>query len=306
MTDSPPIRKAVIPAAGLGTRFLPATKAQPKEMLPLVDTPVIQYVVDEVVACGIDDLLIVTGRGKRAIEDYFDRALELEMFLDQRGKKDLLNQVRDLSNYCNIYFVRQKEPRGLGDAIYAARRHVGGEPFAVLLADEVFAGDRSPLAQLLDAYDSCRCTIVAVKEVPWEEVGRYGIVAAELVGRSLYRVVDLVEKPSPGAAPSNLAIVGRYLMDPEIFDCLERTAPGVGGEIQLTDALRLLRERQEIYALVVEGERYDVGDKRGFLEATVKMALGRSDLGGDFAKFLEEVLRQHRWYRDEAAAGRAQ
>jgi len=306
LTDSPPIRKAVIPAAGLGTRFLPATKAQPKEMLPLVDTPVIQYVVDEVVACGIDDLLIVTGRGKRAIEDYFDRALELEMFLDQRGKKDLLNQVRDLSNYCNIYFVRQKEPRGLGDAIYAARRHVGGEPFAVLLADEVFAGDRSPLAQLLDAYDSCRCTIVAVKEVPWEEVGRYGIVAAELVGRSLYRVVDLVEKPSPGAAPSNLAIVGRYLMDPEIFDCLERTAPGVGGEIQLTDALRLLRERQEIYALVVEGERYDVGDKRGFLEATVKMALGRSDLGGDFAKFLEEVLRQHRWYRDEAAAGRAQ
>jgi len=306
LTDSPPIRKAVIPAAGLGTRFLPATKAQPKEMLPLVDTPVIQYVVDEVVACGIDDLLIVTGRGKRAIEDYFDRALELEMFLDQRGKKDLLNQVRDLSNYCNIYFVRQKEPRGLGDAIYAARRHVGGEPFAVLLADEVFAGDRSPLAQLLDAYDSCRCTIVAVKEVPWEEVGRYGIVAGELVGRSLYRVVDLVEKPSPGAAPSNLAIVGRYLMDPEIFDCLERTAPGVGGEIQLTDALRLLRERQEIYALVVEGERYDVGDKRGFLEATVKMALGRSDLGGDFAKFLEEVLRQHRWYRDEAAAGRAQ
>ncbi len=287
------VRKAVIPAAGLGTRFLPATKAQPKEMLPLVDKPIIQYVVEEAVASGIDDILIITGRGKRAIEDHFDRALELEWALGNGRKGELLEAVQHITNLADIHFIRQKEPRGLGHAVLQARRHVGDEPFAVLLGDEVFTGAAPCLRQLLDRHSAIGGSLVAVCPVPENQVHRYGIVRPSEVGgadRVCFPVADLVEKPGPEAAPSCLAVVGRYIIAPEIFDILDSLPPGVNGEIQLTDALRLLARTQPLHACLVEGRRYDVGDKLGFLQATVELALGRDDLGAGFRRFLLDLL----------------
>lgn len=283
------IRKAVIPAAGLGTRFLPATKAQPKEMLPLVDTPIIQYVVEEAIASGINDILIITGRNKRAIEDHFDRSLELEFHLERGQKAELLNWVRDIASMANIHFVRQKEALGLGHAILQARSHVGHEPFAVLLGDEVFFGPRPCLKELIDLHVDMGGSAVAVTRVPHENVGRYGIIQPETVRPGLHRVTALVEKPEPEAAPSDLAIVGRYIIDPAIFDILEQQPPGKNGEIQLTDALQTLNLEASVYACEVQATRYDVGDKLGYLQATVELALRRPDLGPSFAAYLRSI-----------------
>lgn len=284
------IRKAVIPAAGLGTRFLPATKAQPKEMLPIVDTPIIQYVVSEAIEAGIEDILIVTGRNKRAIEDHFDRSVELEAFLEQGRKHDLLDTVRTISNLVDIHFIRQKEPLGLGHAIAQARRHIGDEPFAVLLGDEVFMGPQPCLAQLMRQHEQHGGSVIAVREVPLPLVRRYGIVAGEAAGPGLQRIRHLVEKPEPEAAPSNLAVVGRYVLEPDVFAILEKLPPGKNGEIQLTDALEVLAQRRPIYAYEVKGARYDVGEKLGYLQATVEFALAREDLAEPFRHYLLDLM----------------
>lgn len=285
-----PIRKAIIPAAGFGTRFLPATKAQPKEMLPIVDTPIIQYVVEEALAAGIEDILIVTGRGKRTIEDHFDRSVELETFLEHGNKEGLLTTVRDVGNLANVYFVRQKEQLGLGHAIYQARQHIGNEPFAVMLGDEIFFGEKPGLAQLIETHDRVGGSVVGVLEVPPEEVHRYGVIRPEPVGERLYRALDLVEKPSRQEAPSNKAICGRYVLEPEIFDILATLPPGKNGEIQLTDAMQILGQRQSIYGYEIDARRYDVGDKLGYLQATVEIALEREDLGESFRNYLNNLL----------------
>jgi len=285
------VKKAVIPAAGLGTRFLPATKAQPKEMLPLVDTPIIQYVVEEALAAGIQDILLVTGKNKRAIEDHFDRAAELESHLKQSSKGHLLDLIQQ-ENEAFLHYVRQPEPRGLGHAVLMARHHVGQEPFAVLLGDEIFVGDRPCLAELVDVATRLQASVIAVVPVPPQEVSRYGVVSTVEISPGLYRVHDLVEKPPVEQAPSNLAIVGRYVLDPEVFAILERQPPGFGGEIQLTDALRELALRKPLYAYRPRATRYDVGDKLGFLMATVEFALARADLGPPFRAFLEDVARR--------------
>ncbi|EKP94143.1 UTP--glucose-1-phosphate uridylyltransferase GalU [Thermaerobacter subterraneus] len=303
------VRKAVIPAAGLGTRFLPATKAQPKEMLPVVDKPIIQYVVEEAVAAGIDDILIVTGRGKRAIEDHFDRSIELEWHLERGNKDEMLEWVRYIADLADVHFVRQKEPLGLGHAVLQARRHVGDEPFAVLLGDEIFIGDEPALAELMARYRETGASVVAVREVPREQVRRYGVVAGEPVGEGLYRVRDMVEKPDPAEAPSNLAIVGRYIIEPEIFDLLERVGRGKNDEIQLTDALRMLARDQAVYAYQTRSRRYDVGEKLGFLQATVEFALMRPELAPDFRHYLFNLvdeLRTGRWPGAEQAAATRQ
>lgn len=301
------IRKAVIPAAGLGTRFLPATKAQPKEMLPVVDTPIIQYVVREALESSIEDLLIVTGRGKRAIEDHFDRSVELEHFLTRKQKEELLESIRDLANSGDIHFVRQRDPLGLGHAVFMARRHVGNEPFAVMLGDEIFDSPVPCLQQLINVYGQLGATVIGVCPVPREETHRYGIILPQELSGGLYRVVDLVEKPRPSRAPSNLAVVGRYIIEPEIFDILARQQPGVGGEIQLTDALRELNLGRPVYAYEVQGKRYDVGDKLGFLKATVELALRRPDLGADFLEYLIHLLEEKGVGRRSAPpAGRSQ
>ncbi|MCL4424410.1 MAG: UTP--glucose-1-phosphate uridylyltransferase GalU [Firmicutes bacterium] len=285
------VRKAVIPAAGLGTRFLPATKAQPKEMLPLVDKPTIQYVVEEAVSAGIEDILIITGRGKRAIEDHFDRATELENWLLSLGKGgQLVKMIQDISRLADIHFVRQKEPRGLGQAILTAKRHVGDEPFAVLLGDMVSNSHVPVIRQLMQEFRHRRRPVIGVTQVPWGEVGRYGIITpGTRRGRSC-RITDLVEKPVPEEAPSNLAIAGRYILGPEIFPILEELKPGAGGEIQLTDALRVANQWGSLFALEVKGKIYDVGDKLGFLKATVEMALTRPDLGPEFHSYLTHLL----------------
>jgi UTP--glucose-1-phosphate uridylyltransferase len=285
------VRKAIIPAGGLGTRFLPATKAQPKEMLPLVDKPIVQYVVEEAVASGITDILIVTGRGKRALEDHFDRSLELEQSLHRKNDAGLLADVRGISELADIYFVRQKEPLGLGHAILTGRRHIGEEPFAVLLGDEVFTGEEPCLRQLITAYERTGAqTVIGVREVPWPEVSRYGIVAAANPEEEAFRLSDLVEKPASGRSPSNIAIIGRYILPPEVFAILEETSPGYGGEIQLTDALKVLAGSGDVWGARVRGKRFDVGDKLGFLKATVEMALARPDLAGGFLEFLTETV----------------
>ena len=284
------IKKAIIPAAGLGVRFLPATKAQPKEMLPIVDKPTIQYIVEEAVASGIEDILIVTGKNKRAIEDHFDKSTELEMYLEKRGKDDLLEIVRSVSNMVDIHYVRQKEPLGLGHAIYCARKFIGNEPFAVLLGDDLMKARTPVLKQMMDLYEEVEGSIVAVQEVEPQDVSKYGILKAEYAGERLYRVYDLVEKPKPEEAPSNLAVMGRYIIEPEIFDFLEKTPPGAGGEIQLTDALRMLCRVKPIYGYIYEGMRYDVGDKLGFLKATVEYALDREELASGFKAYLKELV----------------
>jgi len=286
------IAKAVFPAAGLGTRFLPATKAQPKEMLPLVDKPLIQYVIEEAVASGIRNITIITGRGKNAIEDHFDVSYELEHVLELRGKQDQLNEVRQISNMINFSYVRQKEALGLGHAILVSRDAVGNEPFAVMLGDDIIDSEVPCLRQMMDLFEKLQASIIATCEVPKSEISHYGVIRGYPVdgfnGR-VFRVQDVVEKPSAAEAPSNLAIIGRYILMPEIFGVLEKTASGKGNEIQLTDAIRLLLEQQPVYAYMFQGTRYDAGDKLGFLKATVEFALRRTDLGAEFKEYLKSL-----------------
>jgi UTP--glucose-1-phosphate uridylyltransferase len=280
------VKKAVIPAAGLGTRFLPATKAQPKEMLPIVDKPTIQYIIEEAVASGIEEILVITGRNKRAIEDHFDKSVELEQELELHAKEELLTLVRDISNMAHIYYIRQKEPKGLGHAINCARTFVGNEPFAVMLGDDVVNSKVPCLKQLIDCYNEFKTTILGVQEVPKNDVNKYGIVRGMHIEDRVYKVKDLVEKPKIEEAPSNIAILGRYIITPQIFEILDNTKPGKGGEIQLTDALKILISNEAMYAYNFEGRRYDVGDKLGFLEASVEYALNREDLKFSFMKYL--------------------
>lgn len=289
MQKKPSIRTAVIPAAGLGTRFLPATKAQPKEMLPIVDKPCIQYIIEEAIDSGIEDILIITGRNKRAIEDHFDRAVELELTLKAQGKYDLLGLVQELSRV-TIHYVRQKEPKGLGHAVLCARHFVGDEPFAVLLGDDIMDAEVPVLKQLMDVYDDCGGSVLGVQEVPKDRVSSYGVVKPAPVKERLWLAEDLVEKPQVDEAPSRLAVLGRYIISPAIFDILETTEPGRGGEIQLTDALKKLSERESVYAYEFEGRRYDVGDKQGYLEATVDFALKRPDLRDPFLRYLLKTV----------------
>jgi UTP--glucose-1-phosphate uridylyltransferase len=283
------IKKAIIPAAGLGTRFLPATKAIPKEMLPIVDKPTIQYIVEEVIASGIEDLLIITGRNKGSIEEHFDRAVELEDNLEKNKKEELLEEVRKISKMINIHTVRQKDPKGLGHAIYCAKSFVGNEPFAVLLGDDIVDSKIPCLKQMIDMYDLYNSPILGVQEVAWENVNKYGIVSGDKVNDKIYTVKSLVEKPDVDKAPTNIAILGRYIITPEIFSILENTKQGVGGEIQLTDALNELAKIQKMYAYIFEGRRYDVGSKIGFLEATVDFALKRDDLKNSFKAYLNKL-----------------
>lgn len=287
------VRKAVLPAAGLGTRFLPATKAQPKEMLPVVDKPLIQYAVEECVASGIENIVIVTGRGKNAIEDHFDASPELESFLEHKGKTELAELVRQISNMVRFSYTRQKEPLGLGHAVLEARDMVNAEPFAVLLGDVIMTGEKPVTRQLIEIFESTGQAALAVIPVAREQVSLYGIISAdppiERGGRQLYRVRDLVEKPSPEEAPSTLGVVGRYVLPPEIFDYLEHTQPGRGGEIQLTDALRQLANEKGLWACVCEGKSYDAGDKLGFLQATVEIGLGNPEFGDAFRDWLRTL-----------------
>ncbi|UOF90524.1 UTP--glucose-1-phosphate uridylyltransferase GalU [Fodinisporobacter ferrooxydans] len=286
------IRKAIIPAAGLGTRFLPATKAQPKEMLPIIDKPSIQYIVEEAIASGIEDILIVTGRNKRAIEDHFDRSIELELFLSERQKWETLREVQDISNLVDIHFIRQKEPRGLGHAIYCARSFVGNEPFAVLLGDDIIWNESKPaLKQLIQVYEETQQTVIGVQQVPLRDVSKYGIVSGHEWKDGVWKLDDLVEKPAVSEAPTQYAIVGRYVIQPEIFSILERTDPGNGGEIQLTDALRILCHDHDMYAKIVNGERHDIGDKLGYLKAMIGMALYRTDMKDDLLDYLRELMK---------------
>ena len=289
MPNKRKIRTAVIPAAGLGTRFLPATKAQPKEMLPIVDKPCIQYIIEEAIDSGIEDILIITGRNKRAIEDHFDRAVELELTLKAQGKYDLLGLVQELSRV-TIHYVRQKEPKGLGHAVLCAKHFVGDEPFAVLLGDDIMDAEVPVLKQLMDVYEDCEGSVLGVQEVPKDRVSSYGVVKPVAVKERLWRADDLVEKPLVEEAPSRLAVLGRYIISPEIFGILEKTEPGRGGEIQLTDALKKLSEREPVYAYEFEGRRYDVGDKQGYLEATVDFALKRPDLREPFLRYLLKTV----------------
>src|SRR5574337_902735 len=283
------IRKAIIPAAGLGTRFLPATKAQPKEMLPIVDKPTIQYVVEEAAASGIEDIIIVTGRGKDAIEDHFDRSLELQLALGRQGKAEQLREIERISELASFCYVRQEEPLGLGHAILVAKALVGDEPFAVLLGDDIIDAEVPCLAQMIATFERYRSSIIAVQRVSKEETGSYGIIAPKSTEDSVYQILDLVEKPFPAAAPSDLAIIGRYILTPEIFEALERTPPDAGGEIQLTNGLRVLLRTQPIYGLAFRGRRYDAGSKLGFLQATVQFALKRPDLAPGLRDYLRTL-----------------
>ncbi|MCL6636606.1 MAG: UTP--glucose-1-phosphate uridylyltransferase GalU [Alicyclobacillus sp.] len=273
-----PIRKAVIPAAGLGTRFLPATKAMPKEMLPIVDKPTIQYIVEEAVAAGVEDLIIVTGKGKRAIEDHFDRSVELEELLTQKEKPEVLREIQRITDMANIHYIRQKQPLGLGHAVWCARRFIGDEPFAVLLGDDIVCSDVPCLRQLMDVYAETGASVIGVQTVPRDQVSRYGIVDSEPIGPRRSRVRNLVEKPDPYHAPSNLAIIGRYVLTPRVFEYLERGEIGAGGEIQLTDALNELCRLEDMTAYEFVGRRFDVGEKLGFIEATLELALAQPEL----------------------------
>ncbi len=284
-----PVRKAVFPAAGLGTRFLPATKAQPKEMLPLVDKPTIQYVVEEAVASGLDEIVLVTGRNKRAIEDHFDAAFELEYYLQDRGKTEELAQIKTISELATVSYVRQKEPLGLGHAILCARPLVGDEPFGVFLGDDIIVSDTPCMRQLLDVYARHDGPVVAVMRIPGEDIGRYGVIQPKPLGGNVYEVLDMVEKPAPKDAPSDLAIIGRYVLTPDLFPILAETPADARGEIQLTNGLRTLLKRRPIYALEFEGVRYDTGDKLGFLKATVAFALARPDLRDEFRAYLKSL-----------------
>jgi UTP--glucose-1-phosphate uridylyltransferase len=283
------IAKAVIPAAGQGTRFLPATKALPKELLPLVDKPLIQYIVEEMVAAGIQDIVIISGRGKRAIEDHFDVSFELEHILKEAKKESLLKDMRRIAELARFSYVRQREMRGLGDAILCAQAVIGNEPFAVTLGDEVIDAEVPAIGQLMDLYERLQAPIIGVQEVAPEEVSQYGIITPEPVEEGLFRVTDLVEKPSRSEAPSRLAVIGRYVLTPEVFGALEKTPPGKNQEIQLTDALRTLAHHAPMYAYVIKGKRYDAGDKLGFLKATVEFGLKHPEVGKRFAGYLKQL-----------------
>jgi UTP--glucose-1-phosphate uridylyltransferase len=284
-----PITKAVFPAAGLGTRFLPATKASPKEMLPLVDKPLIQYVVEEAVASGIEEVVVITGRGKRAIEDHFDVAFELEEDLKAKGKHKLLSEVQRIANMVTFCYIRQKKALGLGHAVLMAKRIVGNEPFAVLLGDDIIDSKVPALQQMMEVYRRYPATILAIQKVPRSQTHQYGIIDGKKIEDGVYLVKDLVEKPSAEDAPSNLAIIGRYILTPEIFDSLEQTRPGKGGEIQLTDGLKHLMQKQPIYAYEFQGKRHDAGDKLGFLKATVEFGLKNEEFGKEFKSYLKKL-----------------
>jgi len=286
------VKKAIIPAAGLGTRFLPATKAMPKEMLPIVDKPTIQYIVEEAIASGIEQILIITGKSKRAIEDHFDRSKELEWELESKHKQELLELVKSVSEMVDIHYIRQKDPKGLGHAIHCAKAFVGNEPFAVLLGDDIVHNPEEPcLKQMMACYETYQSTVLGVQSVKLDEVTKYGIVKGRQLSTDVYTVEDLIEKPSQEEAPSTVAILGRYIINPEIFEILENTPPGKGDEIQLTDALKVLAGREKMIAYCFKGKRYDVGNKLGFLEATVETALRREDLRVPFLAYLKETIR---------------
>ncbi|MBD8589481.1 UTP--glucose-1-phosphate uridylyltransferase GalU [Peribacillus simplex] len=285
------ITKAIIPAAGLGTRFLPATKAMPKEMLPIVDKPTIQYIVEEAVASGIKDIIIVTGKGKRAIEDHFDYAPELEQNLLEKGKLELLNKVQYSSKLANIHYIRQKEPKGLGHAVWCARKFIGNEPFAVLLGDDIVQSETPCLKQLINQFEETNHSIIGVQTVPKEETNRYGIIDPAFQDGRLYQVENFVEKPALGTAPSNLAIMGRYILTPDIFSMLDQQEAGAGGEIQLTDAIQQLNQTQQVFAYDFEGKRYDVGEKLGFVKTTIEFALQNEEIKDDLVEFLEQTVK---------------
>lgn len=287
------VRKAIIPAAGLGTRFLPATKAMPKEMLPIVDKPTIQYIVEEAIASGIEDIIIVTGKGKRAIEDHFDNASELEQNLLEKGKLDILEEVRYSSNLADIHYIRQKEPKGLGHAIWCARNFIGNEPFAVLLGDDIVQSDTPCLRQLMDEYEKTHSSIIGVQQVPEHETNRYGIIDPVKQDGRRYQVRNFVEKPKLGEAPSNLAIMGRYILTPEIFMFLEQQKTGAGGEIQLTDAIEELNQIQRVFGYDFEGKRYDVGEKIGYIKTTIDFALQHESLRTDVLDYMKEIVSKH-------------
>jgi UTP--glucose-1-phosphate uridylyltransferase len=293
------IKKAVIPAAGLGTRFLPATKAQPKEMLPIIDTPTIQYVVQECVDSGIEDILIISGKGKRSIEDHFDRNYELESRIQEKEDEAIYTQLRHIEDMANIHFIRQKELNGLGDAIYHARFHCGNEPFAVLLGDTIIDSVIPVTQQLIDSFEQYRQTVIAVEMVPWDKVSRYGIVGGNKISDKIMQLTDLIEKPNRDQAPSNLAIAGRYILTPEIFTALEKTPRGKGNEIQLTDALRILLKQEGMIATLMEGKRHDIGNKLDFLKTTVEFALKRKEFAAPFEAYLRQVIKDI----DEKAKG---
>lgn len=288
------VKKAIIPAAGLGTRFLPATKSQPKEMLPIVDKPTLQYIIEEAINSGIEEILIITGRNKKSIEDHFDKSVELELELEQKGKQEMLEMVRDIANMVNIHYIRQKEPKGLGHAIHCAKSFIGDEPFAVLLGDDIVDNEIPCLKQLINAYDEYKTSILGVQEVAKEDTNKYGILDVKHIEDRVYKVKDMVEKPDVDKAPSNVAILGRYIITPAIFDILENQEPGKGGEIQLTDALKTLGKQEAIYAYNFEGRRYDVGDKFGFLEATIDFALKRDNLRDDLLNYMEEIVNKNK------------
>ncbi|EMY8533936.1 UTP--glucose-1-phosphate uridylyltransferase GalU [Bacillus paranthracis] len=285
------VKKAIIPAAGLGTRFLPATKAMPKEMLPIVDKPTIQYIVEEAIESGIEDIIIVTGKGKRAIEDHFDHSFELEQNLLEKGKHEILKKVQE-SSKINIHYIRQKEPKGLGHAVWCARKFIGNEPFAVLLGDDIVQAERPCLRQLMDQYEALQSSVIGVQTVPETETHRYGIIDPLVQKGRSYQVSKFVEKPSKGTAPSNLAIMGRYVLTPEIFTFLENQQTGAGGEIQLTDAIQRLNEIQRVFAYDFEGKRYDVGEKLGFIQTTIEMALQNDELKHELLRYMEKLSKK--------------
>ena|SRR5437016_408317 len=288
----PVVRKAVIPAAGLGTRFLPATKAQPKEMLPLVDKPAVQYVVEEAVRAGLRDILIITGRGKRSLEDHFDRSFELEYYLEAAGKFDELKHMRAIAEMADIHYVRQGEPLGLGHAVSVARQHVGNEPFAVMLGDDIMAESSHVLEDMIRVHERYGRSVVALKEFPRSEISAYGCVRPEHVEPGLVRLLDVVEKPAADEAPSTLAVMGRYVFTPQVFDSLSRVKPGRGGELQLTDAMALLLQEETIFGFVFDDGRYDIGKKLDYLRATVELAIEREDLGPSFRAFLADLVQR--------------
>ncbi|HVQ00808.1 MAG TPA: UTP--glucose-1-phosphate uridylyltransferase GalU [Candidatus Thermoplasmatota archaeon] len=287
------IRKAVIPAAGLGTRFLPVTKAMPKEMLPIIDTPAIHLVVKEAVESGLDDIIIITGRGKRAVEDYFDESPELEMHLKKGKKDDLLSMIRDVSNMANVHYIRQKEPRGLPDAIHAAEKHIGSEPFAVLLGDDIIISETPCMKQLMDVHATYHSSVIAVQDVPREKISRYGAVKAEPInpaqGNQLFLVDHIIEKPRSEDAPSTLAAIGRYVFTPEIFDCIKHTPPGVNNELQIADSINLLRETQKVYACAFKGKRYDIGDKLGYVQSIIDFSLKNEELKEGVSAYIKTL-----------------
>jgi UTP--glucose-1-phosphate uridylyltransferase len=289
------IKKAVIPAAGLGTRFLPVTKSMPKEMLPLIDTPAIHYVVKEAVDAGIDDIIIITGRGKRAIEDYFDASPELEIQLSKSHKMDVLEQIKQISSLANIYYIRQKEPKGLPDAVGKAEKHIGDEPFTVLLGDDIFISQTPCIHQLMEAFNKVASSVIAVQDVPLAQISRYGSVVADKVDIDLVNEVflirDIIEKPRPEDAPSTLASFGRYVFTPEIFDCIKRTKPGVNNELQIADSIMLLAQRQQVYASTFQGKRYDIGDKFGYIQAIVDFALEHKEIAADVKAYLLAMVK---------------